>query len=153
MFKEPPITAFRRQQNIKNHIIRAKVARPIRPYPKSYQMGMKKCGNNCNARPCIKEGRDFQINETKWKVTKQLNCNSYNLVYGIFCKKENCQEVFIGETKRMLKQCLADHRGYVTNNVTSTPTGEYFNLPGHSLVDLSITVSEQRSWKKAEYRK
>ena len=58
----------------------------------------------------------------------------YNLVYGIFfAKKENCKNVYIGETKRMLKQCLADHCGYVTNNVTSTPTGEHFNLPGHTL--------------------
>ena len=65
----------------------------------------------------------------------------YNLVYGIFfAKKENCKNVYIGETKRMLKQCLADHCGYVTNNVTSTPTGEHFNLPGHSLADLYITV-------------
>ena len=54
---------------------------------------------------------------------------------------------------RSTTMLLTYHCGYVTNNVTSTPTGEYFNLPGHSLVDLSITVSEQRSWKKAEYRK
>ena len=129
------------------------MAGPIRPYLKRYQMGMKKCGTNCSACPYIKEGRDFHINGTKCKITKQLNCKSYNLVYGIFCKKENCKNVYLGETNRMLKQRLADHRGYVTNNVTSTPTGEHFNLPGHSLTNLYITVIKQTARKKTEYRK
>ena len=53
----------------------------------------------------------------------------------------------------MLKQRLADQRGYVTNNVTSTPTGEHFNLPGHSLANLYITVIKQTARKKTEYRK
>ena len=43
----------------------------------------------------------------------------------------------------MLKQRLADHRGYVTNYVTSTLTCEHFNLPGYSLADLYITVIEK----------
>ena len=58
------------------------------------------------------------------------------------CKK-NCKQVYIGETKRILKFCLADHRGYVLNNNKATATGLHFNLPGHSLEDLSITVIEQ----------
>ena len=69
------------------------------------------------------------------------------------CKKEHCKEVYIGETKRMLKYCLADHRGYVTNHVTSTATGTHFNQPGHSLSDLTITVLEHTPRKNTEYRK
>ena len=91
----------------------------------------------------IKEGRDFYINGTKGKITKQLNCKPSNLLYGIFGKKENWPNIYIGGTKKMLKQCLADNRGYVTNNVTSTLTGEQFNLPGYSLADLYITAIEK----------
>ena len=53
----------------------------------------------------------------------------------------------------MFRFRLADHRGYVTNRVTSQATGEHFNLPGHSLADLSITILEQTNRKSSEYRK
>ena len=59
---------------------------------------------------------------------------------------------YIGETKRILKFCLADHRGYV-NSGDDTATGEHFNLPGHSLSDLSITILEQVKKKDDLYRK
>ena len=53
----------------------------------------------------------------------------------------------------MLKYRLAEHRGYVTNGVTSQATGEHFNMPGHSLADLSVTIIEQTFRKNSEYRK
>jgi hypothetical protein len=59
---------------------------------------------------------------------------------------------YIGETKRILKFRLADHRGYV-NSGDDTATGEHFNLPGHSLFDLSITILEQVMKKDDLYRK
>ena len=152
VFKEPPLIAFKRQQNIGNHIIRAKVPSST-AYPKRYQKGMKKCGTNCPGCPYIKEGKKLNIKGQDWHINKQLNCNSYNVVYAIICKKEKCQQIYIGETKRMLKFRLADHRGYVTNRVTSQATGEHFNLPGHSLADLSITILEQTNRKSSEYRK
>ena len=47
VFPVPPLTAFKKQGNIKSHIIRAKVAPPKPLYPKRYMKGMKKCGSNC----------------------------------------------------------------------------------------------------------
>ena len=47
---------------------------------------------------------------------------------------------YVGETRRILKFRLAEHRGYVNNNV-DTPTGEHFNLPGHTY--LKITILEK----------
>ena len=47
-------------------------------------------------------------------------------------KKNRCQEVYIGETKQMLKFRLGDHGGYVTSCITSQATGAHFTLPGHS---------------------
>ena len=41
----------------------------------------------------------------------------------------------------MLKSRLAQHRGYVQNNIEAT--GQHFNLPGHSLADLMVTILEQ----------
>ena len=53
-------------------------------------------------------------------------------------KKNNCTKVYIGETKQMLKSCLKQHCGYVQNNIEAT--GQHFNLPGHSLANLMVTV-------------
>ena len=55
VFPEPPLTAFRKQRNIKDHIIRAKVPKYQHNYPKRYMKGMKKCGRNCPECPFIKE--------------------------------------------------------------------------------------------------
>ena len=82
-----------------------------------------------------------------------MDCNSYNVVYAILCKKDNCKQIYLGETKRMLKFCLADHRGYVVNQDTTTATGLHFNLPGHSLADLSVTPIEQVRKNDTVYRK
>ena len=74
-------------------------------------------------------------------------------MYAIICKKESCGNVYIGETKRLLKFRLADHRGYVVNQDTTYATGLHFNLPGHTLADLSITVVEQVRKNDIIYRK
>ena len=39
---------------------------------------------------------------------------------------------YIGETRRILKFRLAEHRVYVNNEDLSKATGEHFNAPGHS---------------------
>ena len=93
------------------------------------------------------------INGKEWKINKQLDCQSYNLVYAIFCSKENCQQVYIGETKRMLQTCVADHHDYVSKGRTDKATGAHFNMPGHSLADLRVSIIEQTRGKSAEYRK
>ena len=97
VFSEPPMTAYRRNQNIRGHLIRAKVARDSRQ--KRIIKGMTKCGKNCQACPYIKEGKSIKVNNSEWKLNKQLDCNSYNLVYAITCNKDTCKMVYIGETK------------------------------------------------------
>ena len=115
--------------------------------------GMRKCGNNCTACTYIKEGKQVKVNGTEWKLNKQFNCKTYNCIYAIFCKKDRCQQVYIGETKRMLQFCIAEHRGYVTNQVTDKSTGDHFNSPGHSLSDMQVSVIERVKRKGTEYRK
>ena len=71
----------------------------------------------------------------------------------IECRKDNCEMRYIGETKIILKFRLADHRGYITNQDLSKPTGQHFNTPGHSLADLSITILEKVRSQDHLYRK
>ena len=113
---------------------------------------MTKCEENCTACPYINEAKRININGTGWFINKKVNCKSYNLVYAIVCKKENCKLAYIGETKRMLRHRLDDHRGYV-NNQLDTATGSHFSQPGHCLADLTVIILEQVKKNCDEYRK
>ena len=53
----------------------------------------------------------------------------------------------------MLKYIIADHRGYVLHERTDKSTGKHFNLPGHGLADLRVTVIEQTKGQSSEYGK
>ena len=89
VFPSPPLTAYRRQPNIRSHLIRAAVAKGPGRYPTRSQWGMKKCNKpHCNACPYIKEGKNITINGTQWRMMKNLDCNSDNIVYAIVCKKD-----------------------------------------------------------------
>ena len=153
VFPEPPLTAFKRQANIRQHIIRAKVADPPQLRPKRQILGMTKCGKGCTACPYIKEGRNIKMKTSTWKINKKVNCNSYNIVYMIECDKERCKSRYIGETKRSLKYRLAKHRGYVQNTHLDKATGAHFNTPGHSLGNMKITILEQVKKRDTEYGK
>ena len=115
--------------------------------------GMRQCGKMCTACPYIKGGKQIQMDKhTTWKINKNLNCETQNIIYLIECLK--CKERYIGETKRSLKDRLADHRGYVQNQKLDIVTGAHFNQPGHSLSHLSITIIEKQKYKQSDiYRK
>ena len=55
-------------------------------------------------------------------------------------------------TGRILKFRIADHRGYILNQVHSKATGAHFNLPGHSLANMNFTVIEQVKYNNEAYR-
>ena len=153
VFRQPPLTAFRRQRNIRDHLIRAKLPKDPKLYQERKHRGMKKCGKNCTACPYIREVKSLKINQNEWKINQSLDCEISNCVYLIECKKDNCDMKYVGETKRILKFRLADHRGYVNNKDETTATGQHFNSPGHSLSDLSITILEKVRSNDDLYRK
>ena len=69
----------------------------------------------------------------------------------IECSK--CLQRYIGETKRSLKERLSDHRGYINNKKIEYITGHHFNLPGHDLSNLKITILEKQKTEDDLYRK
>ena len=81
VFTSLPLTAYRRQPNIRSYLVRAAVAKAPDKYPKRNQWGMKKCNrNNCTACPYIREGKNITINGAQWRFKKKMDCNSYNVV-------------------------------------------------------------------------
>ena len=128
------------------------MARP-QANPIGTQNGMLKYGLCCSTCPYIIEMKLLTINKVKWNIKKKLNCNSYNIIYLLKCNKENCNQNYIGESKRPLKSRLADHRGYITNKNILKATGAHFNLPGHNLENLKVIILEQVKNKSDVYRK
>ena len=155
VFPEPPLTAFKRQRNLKDILIRAKVPEAIKRNPKRNIKGMIKCNQvYCRACPFIKERKNIKIDShNAWNINKSVGCISHNIVYIIECDKEGCREKYIGETKRTLRFRLAEHRGYVVNKHTDKATGAHFNSPGHSEANLKISVIDQVKKHSDLYRK
>ena len=145
--------AFKRQKNLRDFLIRAKVPKPRSQYPSRNLKGMKKCGQNCTMCPYVKEGKTVKIGNKEWKINSKVDCMSYNVVYLLVCKKDNCKEkYYIGETKNILKFRIDQHRGYI-NNEKNTATGDHYNLPGHSVSDLTVTILEKVKKNCRLYRK
>ena len=71
----------------------------------------------------------------------------------IQCNIDHCKQIYIGETDRDLKIRIGEHRGYINNFITSKATGYHFNLPGHSLVNMTVTVLEKVKRADTQYRK
>ena len=71
-FPQPPLTAFRRQNNLRNYLIKSKVAPPPPILPQREMKGMKKCGKACTACPFILTGKNVKIDKLG-KLRKNSN--------------------------------------------------------------------------------
>ena len=153
IFKEPPLIAYKRPQNIREKIVRAKVP-PLAPArPKRNLPGMNKCNKGCPTCPFVKQGkmvRAAAINYTA-EITQQVDCQTNNIVYCIGCKK--CPVQYIGESDRTLQNRFAEHRGYVNNHHLHKATGQHFNEPGHRISDMEVTILEKLWNQDPQYRK
>lgn len=146
------MTAYRRQTNIRDILIKSKVPPAPERYPKRLNKGMAKCGKNCTACPFVKPGNIVNIGNNKnWKINKNVNCETSNCIYILECEK--CKKFYIGETGRMLKARLSDHRGYINQQIVSVTTGDHFNLPGHSLANMKVSILEAVKKNDDLYRK
>ena len=159
VFPEAPLVAYRRQKYLKEYLIRAKLPPPNEYKCQRQLKGMNKCPKSCLIYPYIREGREIRGNSFTWKINQRVTCQSNNLVYMIICTKESCQQKnkhqqkYIGETERKLKGRICEHIGYINTKKIDKATGHHFNLPGHSLSDMKVTVLENVHKRDPEYRK
>ena len=152
VFPRPPLLAYKKQPSLKDILVRAKLP-PQNMQSKRKLKGMKKCYRNCHACPYINERNTVSINNFKWKINNHVNCETRNIIYLIECDKENCKQRYIGETDRELKVRIAEHKGYIRNKNLGQPTGIHFNLPGHSLSNMNVTIIEKMRKTDRLYRR
>ena len=111
---------------------------PPKPYPERQKSGMTNCGKICTACPYKKYGKEVKNNSHEtWTLNVRFTCKTFNTIYMLEGQKEKCRQRYIGTSGRQLKFRLADHRGYIINQVISKATGAHWILPGHSLADLT----------------
>ena len=139
------MVAFRRPKNLKENLVRAKIPPPPPKREKREIYGMKKCNQvRCEACPYIKEGKVVKstYNQTQVKINSALSCNSTNVVYGLFCNKQNCKKLYIGQTKRPIRERLSEYKTSVRTK-NKNVIGTHFNGPGHSLDNMEYTAVEK----------
>ena len=105
VFPEPPLVAYKRQKNLGDFLIRAKVTTKAFKVTERRFRGMKKCGKSCHACPYIQERKNIKSGNHCWNILQNLDCNTENIVYLIQCDKPNCKEnIYIGETEKPLQE-------------------------------------------------
>ena len=104
---------------------------------------MKRCPYDCNTCPYVQPGRTVKVTATTFRhdIESSVDCHTSNLIYCISC--DRCPDQYVGETGKALSQRFAQHRGYVRNNKIDQATGENFNLPGHGLPNMKVTILEK----------
>ena len=123
VFPQPPLVAYKRQKNLREYLIRAKVP-PVLSRPKRTLPGMKKC-NGCTYCSYIQTGDHVTSAASDYhhQIHQSVNCNTSNVIYLITCLK--CSVQYVGETDRRLKDRFCEHKSYVTSkkqqDITSTP--------------------------------
>ena len=143
IFPEPPLVAYKRQTNLSDFLIRAKLPPAPGTHEKRKLNGMKKC-NRCIICPYVKAAKAVKGRTFNWKINRGVNCTSEkNIIYMIECNKENCNQRYIGETKLNLKTRLSQHLRYINTKKLNQPTGHHFNQSGHSKHNLKATVLEK----------
>ena len=135
-FAKPSIVAYRRNKNLRDILVKAKIETSNKTRPR---LGFTKCKRFCMMCTFAVPSQNHENKQSGeiYEIKSLLDCTTKNVIYKLGCKK--CKNfLYIGETARRLCDRFQEHRGYVTQRVLSQPTGEHFNSKGHSIADLTV---------------
>ena len=123
------MVAFKRPQNLRDMLVHSSMKAPLKP-------GTFKCKKpKCTGCRHIDECTHFydRHSGTKYPVQGHIDCNSYNVIYLLTCKK--CQLQYIGQTSNPLKTRIYQHiRDIRAKAKTSVAT--HFRLDRHTENDV-----------------
>ena len=82
-------------------------------YIRPEKIKVSKCGKNCICCNYISEGTEINFKHcaTPFKIRSRFDCNSSNLIYLLKCK--GCNEEYIGQTGRTLKERVVLYRQHI----------------------------------------
>ena len=155
VFPAPPMTALRQGPNIRKLMCRAKLSKISRNSKLKRNAhrnadGWKKCSKPCPICPFAAKPTNevkSQVNDYTHKIESAVNCQTDNIIYKWSCTKPNCpkypENSYIGLSSRKFQLRFSEHLGYVKSDTLFEPSGDHFNLPGHSIHDMEGVVLEK----------
>ncbi len=143
------IYGFRRSQNLKDRLCRARVKYDPNSTDSSdgnislpLSQSTKICKNSrCRYCPLLNKTGRVQSTSTgrSYTALKNITCKSDNLVYLITCKK--CGLQYVGQTYRTIAQRFLGHFNDISNERHWKAVGEHFNKTNHQgWSDCEISV-------------
>ncbi len=147
------IFGFRRNQNLRDKLVRARVKVKYDPDTDSHisilneshgplSENINKCKNrSCRYCPLLNKSGKVKSTSTgrSYATLKNITCKSSNLVYLITCKVCNLQ--YVGQTYRTLSERFQGHFNDISNNRHWKAIGEHYNKSNHQgWKDCEISV-------------
>ena len=147
VFDDAPITAYRRDTNLEEILIHAKHKRIFEKEDK----GTCQCKKKCIICRHFKTGTKHKSIDGKiYTFSDHIDCKTYNVIYGIFCKK--CDAIiYVGETGCTIYERFQNHLSAIKRE-KDEPVATHFN-DRHSIEDFSIVGIERIKKKDIHYRK
>ena len=81
------------------------------------------------------------LNNKAIKINANVDCNSKNINYCIFCNKQGCKQIYVVQSQRELKARFSEHKTSVQTQANKV-VGQQFNGPGQSLNNMEVAVIE-----------
>ena len=126
LFKDPPVRALRRSPNLRDHLVKAAL-RSNEPRTTHYlKQSCKK--QDCLTCKLIKRWDKLPQNNREYKLAKDINCQTNNVVYLLECTR--CKKQYVGETKRNFFTRFKEHLPDIWHN-RDTAVTKHFNLNSH----------------------
>ena len=128
IFKLLPITSYKRERNLCNHLVRASEPQSL-IFSDAGTFSCKR--KRCNACKFVTNCSAIHIKgpNGSFNVTEASTCISRIIVYGIICKC--CNIIYIGETGRRLADRITEHIRSIRKKTTGFPVAQHFNPPSH----------------------
>ena len=131
------IYAYRRNQNLKDLLVNAKITYPPKPKSSDQAVAHDNPCKTSKCRYCPKINKGGRITSTTTQRTYQsksrVDCKSGNLIYCITCK--TCKLQYVGQTKRRLMDRFQGHFYNVNSKNLKDTVGKHFNLTNHGGID------------------
>jgi hypothetical protein len=146
IFHKSPIFGYRRNQNLKDILVHAKITLPPKPDTITRQRNVERKCKSKSCRYCPKLDTSGQIkgvtSDHLYQTRTNITCNSNNLIYCIQCKR--CHILYVGQTKNSIKERFKSHFYSITHphNVDTTVGRHFSSLPHQGIEDTNITVLE-----------
>ena len=134
IFPQPPLLAHKRDANLKDLLVTATVSSPTRTPPGNHPCSQAKC-------PCcpyINSSTLISGPQSNFTIRTSFTCLSADIIYVISCR--HCQQIYVGETYRTLRERFSEHLRSVRLPHYNTPVALHFRQPPHTLADMQVAA-------------